>query len=1114
MKGDFTRLTFRRDKHYTSVRMQQGRLQLDSDWNEQADIQAHLYRTQVLDLIGAASGAPTSENDQREKTDKAYKESFKISVTSDGKDLIIAPGRFYVNGTLCQLEATPIQYSLSPSSPSERVKVDSLMVDGRKFEEGQWVKVQDGTILQIQPEINPQTLELPLSAKISQKGQLTRIVTYKTQVDYPEPEFKDAIKEPIPDGLYLVYLDVWQRHVTVVEDPGLREVALNIPDTTTRTQTVWQVKLRKFDRSLIQDCSLSKEEETALLKSFNALIEGFSDRLKTFKATIVGKLPDKTDQIDTLTTEMESATLDSINNLTQQFTQLITSLSETEKTELTQEFQQILELLKADPKTYNANIQALIQRIKKQFLGKDSRRQVSMNACAKLCPASGGTTSSDSGYRRLENQLYRVEIHDPGKVGEDPSSQKATFKWSRNNGSIVSLIEDNDRFEKGIIVIRKSAQDAWAAAKSGQWIEILNEERELKGQPGQLARLNRVSGNKIEFDVASLVGDAIPNSTKVRLWDHMTKDATILTRSEWAELEAGIKVKFYPDSNYKTGDYWVIPARAATNDIEWANDQTEDLNKRQPLPQAALGIEHDYALLAVVAAADGEFVPPQDEAQDKQQDQRFVFPALAYTFDTRDGVIQGDLEVKGTLTATKLKIPDKLSALTFQGSAFQIAKNPTTETPEPFGIIQLNNTDIEFKAEPTKNANFQFTGGNVAIAQNLQVSGTATIAKKTTTESLQVTKDAQIDEDITVAKKTTTESLQVTKDARIDEDITVAKKTTTESLQVSKDATVQDIQIGNDATIAKKTTTESLQVNKSAVVAENAEIKGNITIAKKTKTEELQVTTNATVTQKTTTESLQVNGTATVGNLEILGTPTTPALKVTGDATVTKTLTTDLLRVNTDLTLGKSVTGGTLRILGNTTSPALLEVNGEVRADQFVAKNLATDSIGAKTVLIQKSITSGTYHQISSRTLKEDITTLNSQDTATLLQALSPVRFIYTEDANKSLHLGFIAEDTPNVFTSADKQAVKLMDIVAVLTQAVKDQQRELKDQQRELEHLREKISALEAQENDRRATVGAAHNAEAIATPALAISHSLHRSRHRKPWFQTLKRFIRRLLT
>jgi len=41
----------------------------------------------------------------------------------------------------------------------------------------------------------------------------------------------------------LGYLDVWQREVTALEDPDIQEIALGGPDTTTRRQTVWQVRV-------------------------------------------------------------------------------------------------------------------------------------------------------------------------------------------------------------------------------------------------------------------------------------------------------------------------------------------------------------------------------------------------------------------------------------------------------------------------------------------------------------------------------------------------------------------------------------------------------------------------------------------------------------------------------------------------------------------------------------------------------------------------------------------------------------------------------------------------------------------------------------------------------
>jgi hypothetical protein len=57
--------------------------------------------------------------------------------------------------------------------------------------------------------------------------------------------FYDAQRDPLPEGFpLLVYLAVWERLVTAVEDPEIREVALgaNGPDTAARAQIVWQVR--------------------------------------------------------------------------------------------------------------------------------------------------------------------------------------------------------------------------------------------------------------------------------------------------------------------------------------------------------------------------------------------------------------------------------------------------------------------------------------------------------------------------------------------------------------------------------------------------------------------------------------------------------------------------------------------------------------------------------------------------------------------------------------------------------------------------------------------------------------------------------------------------------
>src|SRR5689334_5183803 len=102
MKGDFSRLTFDRLKHYTGVRLQQGRVQLDADWNEQDEIGAYQRHTLAADLIGQ-SGAPNAGG------------GFAISVS--GNKIHLSPGRYYVDGILCENESNNMTLDAQPDLP-------------------------------------------------------------------------------------------------------------------------------------------------------------------------------------------------------------------------------------------------------------------------------------------------------------------------------------------------------------------------------------------------------------------------------------------------------------------------------------------------------------------------------------------------------------------------------------------------------------------------------------------------------------------------------------------------------------------------------------------------------------------------------------------------------------------------------------------------------------------------------------------------------------------------------------------------------------------------------------------------------------------------------------
>ena len=98
----------------------------------------------------------------------------------------------------------------------------------------------------------------------------------------------------------------------------------------------------------------------------------------------------------------------------------------------------------------------------------------------------------------------------------------------------------------------------------------------------------------------------------------------------------------------------------------------------------------------------------------------------------------------------------------------------------------------------------------------------------------------------------------------------------------------------------------------------------------------------------------------------------------------------------------------------------------------------------------------GTFTQGSSRTLKDHITELSSTEALETLAHLSPVKFRYKADIEQTTHVGFIAEEVPELVATPDRQGLSAMDIVGVLTKAVQEQQKTIGA-------LLEKVTTLEA---------------------------------------------------
>jgi len=520
VKADLSRTTFNRFKRFSRVVAQQGRVQLDADWNEQSSIMLYQLRRLAADIIGPAGGP-------------ADNLGFGITPleapTAKDADFAIGAGRYYVDGILCELDANWLP--LTFPGGQNKVQLPEVSADGQPFRANQYVGLSDADpatkVAPVQArivEVDPDERVLTLTdigafsgAGPKQPG-LQRITTFRTQ---PEgtPEVKDT-------GALQLYLDVWERLVTSVEDDAIREVALNGPDTSARTKVVWQV------RALVTETPSACMTPEALR---NALQPASRGRLRA--------------RVRPGATDTDPCTID-----------------------------------------------------------------------------------PDASYRGHENQLYRVEIN-RGGTGDD----KPTFKWSRENGAVVYPIASA---AGSTLVLESLGRDDRFGLVEGDWVEVQNDETVAANQPARLLRVQSIHRGRgrviLSGDVPADIAKDPAKHPLLRRWDQKEGDPDLggLTldldektgdnaalipvapagQKGWFELEDGVEIQFADPGNslYRTGDYWLIPARVATGDVEWPYDTGPGTGEKRGLATLPHGVTHHYAPLGVVDWDGKTFTPGRD----------------------------------------------------------------------------------------------------------------------------------------------------------------------------------------------------------------------------------------------------------------------------------------------------------------------------------------------------------------------------------------------------------------------------------------------------------------------------------------------------------------------
>ncbi len=99
----------------------------------------------------------------------------------------------------------------------------------------------------------------------------------------------------------------------------------------------------------------------------------------------------------------------------------------------------------------------------------------------------------------------------------------------------------------------------------------------------------------------------------------------------------------------------------------------------------------------------------------------------------------------------------------------------------------------------------------------------------------------------------------------------------------------------------------------------------------------------------------------------------------------------------------------------------------------------------------------GVWTNASSREYKKDIKDLTTDEAVDTLKGLNPVKFSYKASSDEQ-HVGFIAEDVPELVASKDKKGMSSMDVVAVLTKVVQEQQKTIAELSKKMSELEREL--------------------------------------------------------
>jgi hypothetical protein len=228
-----------------------------------------------------------------------------------------------------------------------------------------------------------------------------------------------------------------------------------------------------------------------------------------------------------------------------------------------------------------------------------------------------------AGYVGVENQLYRVEIHN-GNAGDS----KPTFKWSRDNGSveigIATIATVGTKTVDNVkVTVASFGRDDRSSLNVGDWVEVIDDTTAPDQPPTPLLQVHAIDRAGRSVTLTGTLTTDMDLHPYLRRWDQPDDNpggpgGLPLVESDagdsgeiWLNLEDGVQIRFHPcGAEYRPGDYWLIPARTANGGLIWPGGD-------DPTPLAPHGPTRYLVPLALVET-------------DVAKDMRTLFTHLAW----------------------------------------------------------------------------------------------------------------------------------------------------------------------------------------------------------------------------------------------------------------------------------------------------------------------------------------------------------------------------------------------------------------------------------------------------------------------------------------------------